>query len=211
VYRVAIRNAGEMRDIDVRRAVRQHLDAAHGDDPNTWIVEEMGIWAGSVRVDIAVINGEFQGIELKSARDTLERLPRQASLYNEVFDKVILVIAEKHIAKARTLVPYWWGFRAVSTEKDGSLRLEDVYESAANPSINPIQVARLLWRSEGVAALEKYGLAKGLRSKTAEVIASKLAAELPLNTLRFEARAAIKAREAYSGKTISNQRHMPIQ
>jgi hypothetical protein len=39
-------------------------------DLDTRVVEEMGIWAGSVRVDIAVINGEFHGFELKSDRDT---------------------------------------------------------------------------------------------------------------------------------------------
>ncbi len=79
-----------MHDIDVRLAIRRHLESAHDGDQDTRIIEEMGIWAGSVRVDVAVINGEFHGIELKSARDTLDRLPRQATLYDEVFDRVTL-------------------------------------------------------------------------------------------------------------------------
>ena len=48
-----------MRDRDVRAAVRQDLDARHGGDTETRIVEEMGIWSGTVRIDIAVINGEL--------------------------------------------------------------------------------------------------------------------------------------------------------
>ena len=69
-----------MRDIDVRQAVKSYLKALHEDDPATRIVEEMGIWAGSVRIDIAVINGELSGFELKSDSDTLQRLPLQADI-----------------------------------------------------------------------------------------------------------------------------------
>lgn len=79
-----------MRDIDVRIAVRERLREEHLGDADTRIVEEMGVWHGSVRVDIAVINGEIAAYELKSARDTLQRLPGQACLYNEVFDRVSL-------------------------------------------------------------------------------------------------------------------------
>ena len=76
-----------MRDLDARTAIRRQLHAAHSADPDTRIVEEMGIWSGSVRIDIAVINGELSGFELKSDRDTLERLPNQADLYSRVFDR----------------------------------------------------------------------------------------------------------------------------
>ena len=50
-----------MRDADIRKAVRTMLDAQHVGDDDTRIVEEMGVWSGSVRVDIAVINGELHG------------------------------------------------------------------------------------------------------------------------------------------------------
>ena len=55
-----------MRDIDVRRAVRKKLGEQYAHDPDTRIVEEMGIWSGTVRIDIAIINGELNGFELKS-------------------------------------------------------------------------------------------------------------------------------------------------
>jgi hypothetical protein len=48
-----------MRDSDVRAAVRRKLREKYGHDPGTRIVEEMGFWSGSVRIDIAVINGEL--------------------------------------------------------------------------------------------------------------------------------------------------------
>ena len=55
-----------MRDRDVRCAVMAYLDRLHAGDADTRVVQEMGIWSGSVRVDIAVINGELHGFELKS-------------------------------------------------------------------------------------------------------------------------------------------------
>jgi hypothetical protein len=73
----------------------------------------MGIWSGSVRIDVAVINGELTGYELKSDRDTLERLPLQAELYSRVFDRLILVVGKRHAKKAIEHIPeWWWGLRS---------------------------------------------------------------------------------------------------
>jgi hypothetical protein len=94
-----------MRDSELRAAVKRRLEVDHAADPHTRIVEEMGIWSASVRVDIAVINGEMTGIELKSDRDTLGRLPFQAELYSRVFDKVELVVGGRHVSKAIPNVP----------------------------------------------------------------------------------------------------------
>jgi hypothetical protein len=60
-----------MRDRDVRAALLRRLSSDYADDADTRIVEEMGVWSGSVRIDVAVINGELSGYELKSDRDTL--------------------------------------------------------------------------------------------------------------------------------------------
>jgi hypothetical protein len=182
-----------MRDIDVRRAVRFWLDSLHAGDEDTRIVEEMGIWAGSVRIDVAVINGEFHGFELKSAKDTLERLPSQAALYSEVFDRVTLVVAEKHVAKARRLIPSWWG---ISTARDmqGEVRLHQSRLAKQNPRPQPIQIARLLWRPEALALLTRRGMDQGVRSKPADALAQKLAICLPIDDLRAEVRLALKSR-----------------
>ena len=183
-----------MHDVDVRRAMRRRLDESHADEVDTRIVEELGIWAHTVRIDLAVINGEFHGIELKSARDTLERLPNQAMLYNEVFDRVTLVVADKHLSKALDLVPLWWGIMTAVSCKELGVRIDLARPADMNPSINPVQIARLFWKTEAIAVLEKYGLARGYRSKPAEVIAQRLASDLPIDCLRGEARQALKLR-----------------
>ena len=193
-----------MRDIDVREAIRDRLNRLHKGDDQTLIVEEMGIWAGCVRVDIAVINGEFHGFELKSARDTLERLPRQAAIYNEVFDRVTLVMAEKHFEKAHNQIPHWWGILSARIGKSEMVALEPVRKAGLNPNINPIYVARLFWRDEAISLMEKHGIARGFKSKPLEVIVQHLSSSLPLKILRDEARAALKARDKLSRQTLAN-------
>lgn len=46
-----------MRDADICRVLRQHLEGAFKDDGTTMIIEELGLCRGAVRVDVAVING----------------------------------------------------------------------------------------------------------------------------------------------------------
>lgn len=126
-----------MRDFDVRQAVLKSLRAEHSHDANTRIVEEMGIWSGSVRIDVAVINGELHGFELKSDRDTLARLESQAELYNQVFDRVTLVVGERHLDKAVSKIPDWWGVTCAAL-LSGELTLRETKRANLNPNVEPI-------------------------------------------------------------------------
>ena len=132
-----------MRDFDVRSALLRHLRDVHAGDSLSLIVEEMGIWSGSVRIDVAVINGELTGFELKSDRDTLQRLPLQAKIYSRVFDRVELVVGSRHLREARKIIPRWWGVKR-ATQKDGFVLLESVREAKINPLPDPYLIAQLL-------------------------------------------------------------------
>jgi hypothetical protein len=199
-----------MRDADVRASLLKSLAEEYAGDRETRIVQEMGIWAGSVRIDVAVINGRLHGFELKSARDTLERLDRQVELYRQVFDRVTLVVADKHLYKALHKIPEWWGISiAVPTRSDGVI-IRDSRPATRNPELVPLQVARLLWRAEALEILERHGLAKGYRSATADALASQLADRLAITTLRNEVRAALKARLGWLGQAVSDNGEMPI-
>jgi hypothetical protein len=198
-----------MRDRDVRDAVRQKLAVDYAGDPQTRIVEEMGIWSGTVRIDIAVINGELWGYELKSERDTLKRLPEQARLYSRVFDRVTLVVGSRHVGAAEDAVPTWWGL-TIATGDVGCIRLRSARKGRRNPSPDPYLVAQLLWRDEAVAVLEKFNLATGFRSKSVRLIHERLAAELPLADLGFEVRSMLKRRQLWLGQAISNEGQMAI-
>ncbi len=81
------------------------LDAQHAGDDHTRIVEEMGVWSRFVRIDIAVINGKLHGFDLMSARDTLDRLPKQAAFYNQVSDRVTFGGREQERAQSDSRCP----------------------------------------------------------------------------------------------------------
>ena len=85
-----------MNDALMRAATKQVLLLQHKGDAETVIVEELGIQHGLSRIDLAVVNGELHGFELKRDRDTLARLPEQTETYGRVLDRVTLVIGERH-------------------------------------------------------------------------------------------------------------------
>jgi hypothetical protein len=182
-----------MRDSDVRKAALTMLAARHEGDSSTRIVEEMGVWSGSVRVDIAVINGSLSGYEIKSDRDTLGRLPFQQDLYSRVFDSVELIVGRRHVEKAMAIVPDWWGVM-LATEGEGKVDLAAIRPPRSNPAIDPFLVAQLLWKEEAIAVLESQGLAKGWKSKRAKLVHQHLAASIPLEELRKHVRLALKSR-----------------
>ena len=199
-----------MRDLDVRKALRRELDRQHAGDDHTRVVEEMGVWSGSVRVDIAVINGELCGFEIKSARDTLARLPSQELLYSQVFDRVTLVVAELHAAKASDMIPSWWGTLVATQDERGLVSLRECRPASENPAIDALQVARLLWRQEALAVLERHSLVKGYRSAPSDKLCRRLASELPLDTIRLEVRETLKARGNWSRKSVDYKGEVPV-
>jgi hypothetical protein len=198
-----------MRESDVRTTVLDWLDSKYGTDPSTRIVNEMGIWSGSARIDVAVINGELAGYELKSARDTLERLEQQAGLYSLVFDRVTLITAERHLRRATAMVPRWWGIVIAKYEGE-SLVLVPRRKARPNRTIDPLQVARLLWRPEALRILEHRRLDKGIRSKPVETLFGRLADTIPLKELCEEVRNALRARNDWLGQPITHERDVSV-
>lgn len=199
-----------MRDQDVRNALRALLDEEHGSEPDTTIVEEMGVWSGTVRIDVAVINGELTGFELKSERDTLARLPAQAEIYGLVFDRVFLVTTDKHLEKAHGIIPKWWGALVVRSCPEGGYQLVRKRRGRKNPAPDPLITAKLLWKEEALALLNEHGLARGLRSKATPRIHEFLATHLGMAELQAGVRAALKRRRGWLGKVDPNSLNVPV-
>lgn len=87
-------------DPQIRAALhKQKLKHLHA-RPDTLIVDELGLVHADVRVDVAVINGHLHGFEIKSAIDTLSRLPRQIKLYEECLEKLTIVCDQEAFARS---------------------------------------------------------------------------------------------------------------
>lgn len=199
-----------MRDKDVRKAVIKRLYAQYGADHHTRVVEEMGVWSGTVRIDVAVINGELIGYELKSDSDTLARLKNQATYYGKVFNKLSIVVGSRHISQARLVLPKWWGI--IEAKCSGStVELKDRRIARKNPGQDAFVLAQLLWKDEALSVLDKHSLAQGWRSKTVREIHHRVASKLPLTILNEEVRTILKDRQEWLRNPIGNQRNMSIQ
>lgn len=199
----------KMHDIDVRAAVRARLAVEHAGDTDTRIVEEMGVWAGTVRVDMAVINGELAAYELKSDSDTLERLPYQAEIYSKVFDRVTLVAGSKHYKKALKIIPRWWGCN-VATMCDGAVSLRVVRAPKRNPALDAGVLVQLLCKEEAVALLAEHELARGWRSRTMADICTRIVSEVSQEDISAHVRSALKARPKL-GQVVTSDLNVPVE
>src|ERR1700741_2474909 len=154
-----------MRDLEIRRRLRSQLEVEFGDDPTTLIIDELGVCCGRVRADMAVVNGELKGFEIKSDRDSLSRLRAQMSDYCKVFDTVSLVVGRKHFAQASELVPGWWGIQIAVGDPASEPQIVRFREEEANPEPDPMSIAQLIWRDEAFELLKTHGIHSGLRNK----------------------------------------------
>lgn len=188
-----------MRDRDIRAALRMELGAEHAGCADTLIIEELGVCEGDARIDLAVINGALNGIEIKSGRDTLERLPAQQEIYSRVFDTVLIVAAPSHLDQVSKQVPAWWGISTAHSMGDRVV-LSRVREPRENPTVDPHSLVKLLWRDEALAILEQLGEADGMRSKPRKVLWERLANVLALDDLRACVRRTLKARTKWRGR-----------
>ncbi|MFH1288145.1 MAG: sce7726 family protein [bacterium] len=179
-------------DLIIRSALKEVLKKKHAKDKELRIIDELGIQHGSVRIDIAVINGIMHGYEIKSDRDTLARLPEQIQAYNAIFDLVTIVVGSKHFIDAFKMIPDWWGIETAHIDKNGSVFFNQIRKPEDNPKQDSIAIARLLWRHEALDKLEILGKAGGIRSKPREVVYERLVTSMKLKPLKQYVRSVLQ-------------------
>lgn len=185
-------------DPDIRAVLKTRLQTKHALEPDTVVVEELGLCQGQVRVDMAVVNGVLHGYEIKSDCDTLRRLPNQVVAYGKVLDRATLVVGARHLDEALGQVPTWWGvMKAEATAK--GLRLKEVRPGRKNPSRDPRMLAELLWRDEALALLEERGAVRGLMTKPRQLAWDRVAEVYDVNEIGDAVRARLKARAMQIG------------
>ena len=175
-------------DLIIRSALKEVLKKKHAKDKELRIIDELGVQHGSVRIDIAVINGIMHGYEIKSDRDTLARLPEQTTEFNTVFDQLTLVVGKQHLYRAVHIVPDWWGITIARINSKGKVVFQIIREPEDNKEQDKVSIARLLWRNEALRILEEQNQAYGVRSKPREFVYQRLADVLEADTLKEKVR-----------------------
>lgn len=175
--------------VALRSRVRQQYRRASG----TVLLEELGLCRGFARVDLAVVNGLMHGYEIKSDRDSLRRLSSQVEAYGKVFDRLTLVVGDRHVADAKKTLPSWWGVIRASSSTDGPK-----FQVLRLPKQNPLRDARalveLLWAEDAIALLEARGAARGVRGKPKRYLWDRIAQEVRIEVIAAAVRRQLKAR-----------------
>jgi hypothetical protein len=166
-----------------------------------FLVEEMEVCAGRARIDLAVIGDRLIGIEIKGPRDSVTRLPGQAKAYSECFDQVVLIVHESLAAKARPLIPNWWGLIA-GRQVDGRIRYRVVRRLRTNPRLNLERVLSLLWREEIDALLSDLLGSNSKPRATKKSIRAELLAQVEPPILHQASLRKLRERTEWRGVPI---------
>lgn len=92
-----------MREYEIKALLLNELRTRSAVSSRAVLTTEYPLGRTSVRADLALLAGDFIGIEIKSEYDTLRRLPRQLDIYRQYFDRTVLVCAERHLPAAMKL------------------------------------------------------------------------------------------------------------
>lgn len=183
-------------DLDIRESLHELL-IKRFIDTNTIIVDELALSWGDARVDVAVVNCKLHGFEIKSDRDTLERLPRQVEIYNKIFDDMTLVCSEKWVPKAEKIIPKWWGISLPITDENGNLKIEHYRSAEANLDVDVRTLLELTWKDEAISILEERGLARGYKSKPRWDIWDRIVEVMDEEDVKKSVRECLKARRQW--------------
>lgn len=182
-------------DADIRPALRARLLARHAREADTTIIDELGLCRGQARVDVAVVNGLLHGYEIKSERDSLRRLDSQVEFYGRVLDRATLVVGDRHLTRALSLVPEWWGVLRIHPTAKG-LRFKAVRRGRKNLCRNSRSLVELLWLDDAIALLEQRGAARGVRGKPRRIVWDRVCQSFDVDEIATAVRARLKARAA---------------
>jgi len=183
-------------DRAIRRAIHDELLPPFLMCGHALIVDEMAVCGGDSRVDLAVINGQVHGFEIKSEADTLERLGKQSESYNRVFDTMTIICGEKHTQKVLSAVPEWWGV-CTARIHFGRVQLTRLRFSEANLNVDRYYLAQMLWKDELTRLLAEVGIVKGVSSKPCRKLWNLVSEAFTTSELQSRVRHILKSRQCW--------------
>ena len=184
-----------MNDLEIRQNFhRKRLRRQHA-QKDTLVIDELGLNHGKCRADIAVVNGHLVGYEIKSNNDSLRRLKKQVKSYNAVFDKISIVVGDRHINSIQNYIPQWWGVIVSTRGPRGAVNFDIIRNAQTNKNINPISMARLLWRNEAEEILRQKKLPPRILRQPRETLYECIVDKLNICEIRKFIRKYFKERK----------------
>ncbi|MCB0746791.1 MAG: sce7726 family protein [Ignavibacteriae bacterium] len=187
-----------MKDFEIRKALRDTSLKKFISDPNSKVVDELNIPITKSRIDIAVVNGHLHGFEIKSAKDTLVRLPHQIEGYTKVFDYLTVITEDKHYKKIQEILPEWVGLK-ICIESSTGYKLKTIQKGSFNRNKEGFYLAKLLWRDEVETILKEQEI-KFAKKNTLWKLCEILGDNVPITKLSEIVRKTLKSREDWKIK-----------
>lgn len=183
-----------MNDSEIRRSLHGKRLRRQHTSQGTLVVDELGLNHGRCRADIAVVNGHLTGYEIKSDRDSLGRLGEQVRAYSAVFDRAFLVVGERHARSVDKHIPEWWGVILSRRGPRGAVNFVTLRKGQKNKNVDPVSIARLLWRSEAVEVLRNMQVSPRTLRQPRAFLYRQLADALSVRDLRSTVTSYLKKR-----------------
>jgi len=159
-----------LNDSKIRKCFHTNiLNKSHLDN-NTFVIDELGLQFGNYRADIAVLNNSFSGYEIKGEKDSLNRLERQITAYNSVFDYSTVIISSSHLRKIKNYIPRWWGVIICEAHNMDEINFYDFKRPDRNPGIDLFSITQLLWKNEVIEILTELNIDKSYFRKPRELL-----------------------------------------
>lgn len=157
------------------------------------MIHELALPQHGARVDIAVVADHLIGYEIKTASDTLTRLPLQQLAYGQVFDRMFIAVESKHLSRVLETTPSWWGVLEARS-RAGRVTFAQRRSSRLNPDASLHALVQLLWRDEVLEELQFLGLDRGARGAPRHELWRRLAEASPAYIKRRDLKARVRKR-----------------
>lgn len=172
--KLALANITSLGDQEIRELLIRHLSKA-SNKPKA-ILEELRVHNGNAIADVVSVHSYAHCYEIKSDKDSIERAKKQSQYYDLVFRRVTLVTTERHLEKAKQIIPTHWGIMVVKTFGD-YMALSYIRGATNTPTFNKQTALLTLWKSELTEValpITNLNITKFNRSMLTSLIAEKL-------------------------------------
>ena len=136
------------------------------------VLEELRVHNGNAIADVVALYKDAHCFEIKGDGDKIERILKQGHYYNLSFRKISLVTTNKHLKKALSISPGFWGI-ITAERNDGQISLKHIRRAKKNSNFNKSLALMTLWKSEMLNLLYKQNSRN--KNKSRELLAQLIA------------------------------------
>jgi hypothetical protein len=160
-----------MNDAEIRQNFHKKKLRRQHAQKDTIVIDELGL-------------NHLIGYEIKSNRDSLRRLEEQVKSYNSVFDMVSIIVGDRYTNSIQNYIPQWWGVIVSVKGPKGTVNFGTIRKSQRNKNVDPISLARLLWRNEAEEILRQRKLPPRILRQPRAILYEHLVDKLSICELR---------------------------